>query len=277
VETGQIQMLLDHLSIELVLTAHPTEARRRTAISKIQHVAHLLDQISSDRFTPRERETTRAAIHAEISSLWLTDRDRMVQPAVTDEVRTGLYFVDNIFWDALPGIYEDLERALADFERSLKINPQFVKGYIGRGMARLDMGETKAAFEDYDHAVGLAPRDAETLYHRGDARLRAGDVAGALADFENAMKLDPKLASSYLGRGTVRFYEKDYDGAIKDFTAALNLDGRLSLAYRNRGFVYLAEGQDAGAEKDFSRAVTLTPRLGPGIDATVKIIKRLRK
>jgi len=115
VETGQIQKLLDQLSIELVLTAHPTEARRRTAISKIQHVAHLLDQISSDRFTPRERETTRAAIHAEISSLWLTDRDRMVQPAVTDEVRTGLYFVDNIFWDALPGIYEDLERALASY------------------------------------------------------------------------------------------------------------------------------------------------------------------
>ena len=109
----QLQYLLDQLSIELVLTAHPTEARRRTAISKVQRVARLLDQISSDRFTPLEREKTRSAVHAEISSLWLTDRDRTVQPAVTDEVRTGLYFVDSIFWDALPAIYEDLERALA--------------------------------------------------------------------------------------------------------------------------------------------------------------------
>jgi phosphoenolpyruvate carboxylase len=115
VTTEKLQTLLDQLSIELVLTAHPTEARRRTAISKIQRVAHLLDQIASDRFTPRERANTRAAIHAEISGLWLTDRDRTVQPAVTDEVRTGLYFVDNIFWDALPGIYEDLERALASY------------------------------------------------------------------------------------------------------------------------------------------------------------------
>ena len=113
VTSEQLQNLLDQLSIELVLTAHPTEARRRTAISKIQRVAHLLDQISSDRFTPREREKTRLTIHAEISSLWLTDRDRTVQPAVTDEVRTGLYFVDNVFWDALPTIYEDLEQALA--------------------------------------------------------------------------------------------------------------------------------------------------------------------
>jgi phosphoenolpyruvate carboxylase len=111
--SGQIQALLDQLFIELVLTAHPTEARRRTVTSKIQRVARLLDEISSDRLTPREKEKTRAAIHAEIASLWLTDRDRTVQPAVTDEVRTGLYFVENVFWDAVPTLYEDLERALA--------------------------------------------------------------------------------------------------------------------------------------------------------------------
>ena len=109
----QMQALLDQLFIELVLTAHPTEARRRTVTSKIQRVAHLLGEISGDRYTPREREQTRSAIHAEIASLWLTDRDRTVQPAVTDEVRTGLYFVENVFWDAIPTLYEDLERALA--------------------------------------------------------------------------------------------------------------------------------------------------------------------
>ncbi|HEX9333848.1 MAG TPA: phosphoenolpyruvate carboxylase, partial [Anaerolineales bacterium] len=108
----QLQTLLNQLSIELVLTAHPTEARRRTVVSKIQRVARLLDQISSTRATPREREKTRAAIHADIASLWLTDRDRTVRPPVTDEVRTGLYFVDNIFWEALPILYEDLEYAL---------------------------------------------------------------------------------------------------------------------------------------------------------------------
>ena len=109
----QLQHLLDQLFIELVLTAHPTEARRRTVVSKIQRLAHLLNEMASERLTPRERETTRAAIHAEIASLWLTDRDRTVQPAVTDEVRTGLYFVENVFWDAIPALYEDLERALA--------------------------------------------------------------------------------------------------------------------------------------------------------------------
>ena len=109
----QLQSLLDQLFIELVLTAHPTEARRRTVTSKIQRVARLLDEISRNRLTPRERGITRSAIHAEIASLWLTDRDRTVQPAVTDEVRTGLYFVENVFWEAVPTLYEDLEQALA--------------------------------------------------------------------------------------------------------------------------------------------------------------------
>ncbi|RPJ24959.1 MAG: phosphoenolpyruvate carboxylase [Chloroflexi bacterium] len=120
VTSAQLQALLDQLSIELVLTAHPTEARRRTIVSKIQRVARLLDRISGERLTPREREKTRASIQAEIASLWLTDRDRTVQPAVTDEVRTGLYFVDNVFWEALPLLYEDLQYALASYYPEVK-------------------------------------------------------------------------------------------------------------------------------------------------------------
>ncbi|MBN2116119.1 MAG: phosphoenolpyruvate carboxylase [Anaerolineales bacterium] len=116
----QLQALLDQLAIELVLTAHPTEARRRTVVSKLQRIARLLNQVSGERLTPREREQTRAAIQSEIASLWLTDRDRTTQPAVTDEVRTGLYFVDNVFWDALPLLYEDLQYALASYYPDVK-------------------------------------------------------------------------------------------------------------------------------------------------------------
>src|SRR5512138_3790527 len=115
VTSEQMQRLLDQLSIELVLTAHPTEARRRTIVAKIQRIARLLERMASEQLTPREREKTRAAIQAEIVSLWLTDRDRTTQPAVTDEVRTGLYFVEHVFWDALPLLYEDLEYALASY------------------------------------------------------------------------------------------------------------------------------------------------------------------
>ena len=110
---GQMRALLDGLSIELVLTAHPTESRRRTVISKIQRLARLLDRLSSGELLPHQRAGILASIRADVAALWLTDRHRTTRPAVTDEVRTGLYFVESVFWEALPALYDDLDRALA--------------------------------------------------------------------------------------------------------------------------------------------------------------------
>lgn len=108
----QMAALLENLSIELVLTAHPTEARRRTVLSKLQRLASLLGKYNRNGLLPDEKETLQTAMHAEISALWLTDRDRAAKLAVTDEVRTGLYFVESVFWEAIPRIYADLDRAL---------------------------------------------------------------------------------------------------------------------------------------------------------------------
>ncbi len=108
----QMQDLLDRLSIELVLTAHPTEARRRTVITKLQRLARLLDELSSENRPAYRLEKIPTEIRAFITSLWLTDRHRTTRPAVTDEVRTGLYFVETVFWDTLPVLYEDLVNAL---------------------------------------------------------------------------------------------------------------------------------------------------------------------
>ena len=62
----------------------------------------------------------RDSIRAEVVALWLTDRHRTARLAVTDEVRTGLYFVSSVFWDALPVMYDDLEDALATHYPGLK-------------------------------------------------------------------------------------------------------------------------------------------------------------
>ncbi len=115
VSAGQMAALLDDLHIELVLTAHPTEAKRRTILSKLQRIAALLRQMDQTDLLPREIEQADRQLRAEITSFWLTDRVRTITPSVTDEVRTGLYFVDKIFWDLLPDVYASLEEALAQY------------------------------------------------------------------------------------------------------------------------------------------------------------------
>ena len=108
----QMAALLDKLSIEMVLTAHPTEARRRTVLSKLQRISGLLRRVSMEKPSRRERDEILISLHTEISILWLTERARTAQPAAADEVRTGLYFVNAVFWNTIPAIYNDLDEAL---------------------------------------------------------------------------------------------------------------------------------------------------------------------
>jgi phosphoenolpyruvate carboxylase len=105
--------LLNDLHVELVLTSHPTEAKRRTILSKLKRISERLHGLNNPDVLPRERADLIAGLRAEITAVWLTDRARSAQPEVADEIRTGLYFVDAIFWEALPRIYADLKSALA--------------------------------------------------------------------------------------------------------------------------------------------------------------------
>ena len=109
---AQMAALLKNLQIELVLTAHPTESRRRTVLSKIQRINDLLQSISDPEHSPHERAASYLGLQEEITTLWLTDRVRSAQPTPTDEVKTTLYFVGQIFWNALPEIYRRMDIGL---------------------------------------------------------------------------------------------------------------------------------------------------------------------
>ncbi len=126
VTTALLATLLEGLHIELVLTAHPTEAKRRTVLSKLSRIGHSVRALNASGLLPGEIAVHADSIRAEITALWLTRRARTNRPAVTDEVRTGLYFVGNIFWDALPRIYADLDRALARYYPELQVSPRWL-------------------------------------------------------------------------------------------------------------------------------------------------------
>jgi phosphoenolpyruvate carboxylase len=114
----EMQELLDRMSIEIVLTAHPTESKRRTMLSKLQRIRELLWRREREaQLDPSVDDWSAGEIDAEIkreiASLWLTDRSRSIQPLVTDEVRTGLWYFDTSLWDVLPRLHKDMQAALA--------------------------------------------------------------------------------------------------------------------------------------------------------------------
>lgn len=126
VEESAMARLLERLHIELVFTAHPTEAKRRTVLSKLQRLSRALYTLETRRLLPREREALLANIQAEVTNLWLTERTRTTQPRVTDEVRTGLYYLESTLWEVVPDIYQALRQALAEFYPHLTPPPRFL-------------------------------------------------------------------------------------------------------------------------------------------------------
>ena len=112
VDEFEMQQLLDRLSIELVFTAHPTQAKRRTVMTKLRRISSALTELDLRDLLPAERQALENRIKAEVTLLWVTERSRTSRPTVTDEVRTGLFYFDNTLWDALPGVYRDLNSAV---------------------------------------------------------------------------------------------------------------------------------------------------------------------
>ncbi len=110
----EMQALLDRAEVRLVLTAHPTESRRRTIIDKLARIFAFLRAIDERSPVPQEIMRTRERIAATVAELWSSDEIRAVSPTVLDEVRAGLVYFGSTLVSVVPQIYRDLESALAD-------------------------------------------------------------------------------------------------------------------------------------------------------------------
>ena len=108
----QLQGFFDHALCSPVLTAHPTEIRRKSSIDREMEIARLLDERDRIEFTPEELAANRRALRRNVLTLWQTSLVRGTRLRVIDEVANGLSYYDYTFLRALPLFYADLERLL---------------------------------------------------------------------------------------------------------------------------------------------------------------------
>ena len=102
----------DRLSLQLVLTAHPTEATRRTVLQAHQRLADLLERLDNPSLTPSERHRVDVALAEEVTNLWQTDEVRSRRPRVVDEIRHAHWFFESSLFDAAPLLLEDFRERL---------------------------------------------------------------------------------------------------------------------------------------------------------------------
>lgn len=107
-----IQNILNTLSLELVITAHPTEATKRSILEIQQRIAVILKSLDHPLLTSRERKKLEESLFNEVSILWQTDELRQTKPTVLDEVRNGLYYFDQTLFEVLPEIHQEVADCL---------------------------------------------------------------------------------------------------------------------------------------------------------------------
>ena len=109
---SEVQAMLGSLVVHPVLTAHPTEARRRTLLVALRRMRRLLDALDDPLVTPTEDADLRRRIREEISLLWHTGDLRAVAPTPLDEVRSALAIFDETLFSVVPRFQRAVDAAL---------------------------------------------------------------------------------------------------------------------------------------------------------------------
>ncbi|MGF7050433.1 phosphoenolpyruvate carboxylase [Paenibacillus sp. DS2015] len=111
----EVQEIIEGLSLELVMTAHPTEAMRRAILDIHKRISEDVMLLDNPTLTFREREQLREKLLNEVITLWQTDELRDRKPTVLDEVRHGMYYFHETLFHVLPDVYQEMERCLSKY------------------------------------------------------------------------------------------------------------------------------------------------------------------
>jgi phosphoenolpyruvate carboxylase len=111
---AELDARLRRISLQIVLTAHPTEATRRTLLRAHVRIADLLARHDDPDLTAGEREELEDELAEEITILWQTDEVRHDRPRVGDEIRHGLWFFEESLFDAGERLLREYRRWLPD-------------------------------------------------------------------------------------------------------------------------------------------------------------------
>ena len=122
ISSNKIYNTAKNLNIGIVLTAHPTEVKRRTLIQKYHNITELLEQRELMKSFPSKQRIIDRKLYDEITIIWNTDDLKRTKPSPFDEARWGLAIIEDSLWETIPKVYR-------------RLNSIFVKN-MGKGLPK---------------------------------------------------------------------------------------------------------------------------------------------
>ena len=116
ISNNKIYNIAKSLNIGIVLTAHPTEVKRRTLIQKYHTLTEILEQRILLNNYPSKLKILDKKLYDEITIIWNTDEIKRSRPTPPEEARWGLAIIEDSLWDTIPKVYRRLNQI---FEKNM--------------------------------------------------------------------------------------------------------------------------------------------------------------
>jgi protein O-mannosyl-transferase len=152
------------------------------------------------------------------------------------------------------GLYD---KAAADYEEAIALDPSAYRAYISLGSVLEQMGQFDGAMGAVGRAIALNPSSSEAYRNRGTLFEKTGRFDEAIADYTRAINLRPSYYEAYNNRGLTFAKIGQFERSITDYNDAISINPRYYNAYLNRGVAYTLTAQYDKALEDFNRSVSL--------------------
>lgn len=149
------------------------------------------------------------------------------------------------------------EQSEALLTEAIDKNPTLPFSYAERGSLRMKTGNQSGALQDYTEAIRLEPTEPEYWLNRGIIKEQLNDFQGALSDYQQALNLKPDFDKGWLNHGNALVKLKRPKEAIEDYTVAITYYPDYGLAFYNRSIAYQRLGKKTEACNDLTRAKAL--------------------
>lgn len=199
-----VEMVVANLELRPVFTAHPTEAARRSVLTKLRRVADLLNERTTAATDAEIRRVDRR-LGEVIDAMWQTDELRMERPEPMDEAKSILYYLDELYREVVPDLLEDLDRELARLDVTLPIDARPLRfgSWLGGdrdGNPNVTSTVTLEVLRlQHERAIEALVRIVRGLYSSLSSSNRVVDVSQELAaNLEREAALFPEVHERYV-------------------------------------------------------------------------------
>jgi len=213
---AQMRALIETLSIQLVFTAHPTEAKRRTVNEKLHRLSAHLSALEQPQMAQSECERLEADVVAETEILWQTDEVRQRRLSVIDEAKNILFYFGETLFEITPRLYEDLAAALEECYPGEKFEiPNFLE--YGSWVGGDRDGNPTITLDHTAEVLRLHREQVMALYipavrALSDRLSQSRHYVGVSAELQVSLTLDaerlPEVAAQAAGRSPMEPYRR---------------------------------------------------------------------